>query len=797
MTDRFPLIINSEDQQIQELSSGDNLDLTGSGIVADVFTVDTNSEERLRIDSLGNVLIGDTTQATADIALNADGTATFAGDVTGGGYFYSTGDGSYLVIDRTNTTNAASALANFTSDRGSFSITADGGVTSTGNFNTDGSASFAGNVNSTGFDSSSDSGVGFKLFAAGQIESQRAKTGQPNQVQAVFRGYQGTDVTSVIDSDGSATFARAVNVNLAAGSTNGDFAVRSGTKKRVGIDAAGDIKLGDDIQSAQTILLRGSDGSAEFAGAVSIGDRNTSSASGSGHRLFTNSTYSALFTQASSSAADTTTVYRVHKGTDEKIDFKADGSATFAGLVYGSTFQNVGGYVGTDPTTNEFSIGSLTTIKSSNNRSATDSAFEVRYGTSKTVGFDCDGSATFAGDVVRGTYAANTNYCALRDGQLEIGRNTNNGNLTLIKGTRYNGATTYDTFNFKADGSATFGPVNISSSTGYGAQVDMAANAATVNAQCQQTASQYTLLFAGYQGANRNFHVTAAGAAEFAGTIQSTDYPTTGYQLESGGSLGLNAVAGTSGNMFALAVGGTQVASITGQGSATFKDYVNVQINSSNLAKLQFENSASRLQYSNATGHIELYTNNAVRNRFLYNGQGTAFSNQSIVYPTTDNAVDLGGAGNRWDDVYATNGTIQTSDSRLKHEVETSVLGTDFVKALRPVSYKWIGGENVPIVDGTEENGDNIYRTDGDGNWVYESRAGARKHWGFIAQEVKQAVDDAGVDFAGWTLADKDDPDSTQSLRYEEFIAPLTKALQEAITKIETLEAKVAALEAG
>ena len=103
--------------------------------------------------------------------------------------------------------------------------------------------------------------------------------------------------------------------------------------------------------------------------------------------------------------------------------------------------------------------------------------------------------------------------------------------------------------------------------------------------------------------------------------------------------------------------------------------------------------------------------------------------------------------------------------------------------------------KKVPIVDGTDENGENIYRTDDDGNWVYESRDGARRHWGFIAQEVKQVVDDASVDFAGWSLADKDDPDSTQSLRYEEFIAPLTKALQEVIAKNEALEARIAALE--
>ena len=33
MADRFPLIINSVDQQIQELSSGDNLDLTGNSLI--------------------------------------------------------------------------------------------------------------------------------------------------------------------------------------------------------------------------------------------------------------------------------------------------------------------------------------------------------------------------------------------------------------------------------------------------------------------------------------------------------------------------------------------------------------------------------------------------------------------------------------------------------------------------------------------------------------------------------------------------------------------------------------------
>jgi len=39
-------------------------------------------QERLRITSSGNIFIGGTTASSADIALNANGTATFLGDVT-------------------------------------------------------------------------------------------------------------------------------------------------------------------------------------------------------------------------------------------------------------------------------------------------------------------------------------------------------------------------------------------------------------------------------------------------------------------------------------------------------------------------------------------------------------------------------------------------------------------------------------------------------------------------------------------------------------------------------------------
>ena len=173
--------------------------------------------------------------------------------------------------------------------------------------------------------------------------------------------------------------------------------------------------------------------------------------------------------------------------------------------------------------------------------------------------------------------------------------------------------------------------------------------------------------------------------------------------------------------------------------------------------------------------------------RLRINRAGTLeIRNSSFLTPQTDNVVALGGGTDqRWTAVYAANGTIQTSDARTKTNIETATLGSNFIKSLRPVSYKWVEG-------GKRDTGER----DEDGNYIYESVPGERTHWGFIAQEVKDAVDTAGVDFGGWLLANKDDPDSQQALRYDQFIAPLTKALQEALAKIETLETANASLEA-
>ena len=158
-------------------------------------------------------------------------------------------------------------------------------------------------------------------------------------------------------------------------------------------------------------------------------------------------------------------------------------------------------------------------------------------------------------------------------------------------------------------------------------------------------------------------------------------------------------------------------------------------------------------------------------------------------YPYSDNTYDLGSGSERWDDVYATNGTIQTSDKNQKNTIVDTDLGLSFINKLKPVSYK------------------------------FNSRV--RTHYGLIAQDVETTLSDISkstTNFAGFIkenipdklyVEDDDIPEGKKvgdvktaaftayGLRYNEFISPLIKAVQELSTEVETLKTKVAALEAA
>jgi hypothetical protein len=183
-------------------------------------------------------------------------------------------------------------------------------------------------------------------------------------------------------------------------------------------------------------------------------------------------------------------------------------------------------------------------------------------------------------------------------------------------------------------------------------------------------------------------------------------------------------------------------------------------------------------------GSVDPYdSNSSVTNRIICN---------STIMPSVNNSYDLGYPGFRWDDVYATNGTISTSDANLKDQITTSALGLDFICKLNPVSYKWkdrivkVYDPDDPEDEGTEE-----------------LKTYDRTHYGLIAQEVESVMTELGMtgkDFAGfcsdtYDLEDKEEPETVLSLRYAEFISPIIKAVQELKSENDSLKARIEALE--
>ena len=180
----------------------------------------------------------------------------------------------------------------------------------------------------------------------------------------------------------------------------------------------------------------------------------------------------------------------------------------------------------------------------------------------------------------------------------------------------------------------------------------------------------------------------------------------------------------------------------------------------------------------------------------------------SNIYPYQDDKYDLGGSSYRWRDIFTNGAVTTTSDRTRKFEIQTSQLGLDFINKLQPVSYRMITGSMVyqspwpNFVDKVLQPGD----TDDMGIILKEEKTikvpnpefpplievipGKRTHYGLIAQDVKQTLDEIGIptkDFAGYVAGDVEN-DETLGLRYEEFISPMIKAIQELSSKVNQLE---------
>jgi hypothetical protein len=132
-------------------------------------------------------------------------------------------------------------------------------------------------------------------------------------------------------------------------------------------------------------------------------------------------------------------------------------------------------------------------------------------------------------------------------------------------------------------------------------------------------------------------------------------------------------------------------------------------------------------------------------------------------YPNVDDSSDLGIVSRRFDDVYATNGTIQTSDRNEKQDIEElSNAETRVAVAAKGLLRKFRWKSAV------EEKGDD-----------------ARIHFGIIAQDLQAAFEAEGLDagryamfiHSTWTDEETGEERSRMGVRYSELLAFIIAAL--------------------
>ena len=173
-----------------------------------------------------------------------------------------------------------------------------------------------------------------------------------------------------------------------------------------------------------------------------------------------------------------------------------------------------------------------------------------------------------------------------------------------------------------------------------------------------------------------------------------------------------------------------------------------------------------------AVGH------NALCNLTTYaNCTGLGYNSQV----TGSNQIQLGDSAVT---VYAQKALVTRSDARDKLDIEDSPLGLNFILKLRPRKYRMNSREAY-----FEKDKERDFTAPNDG-----SKARKRPHYGLVAQEVKEVMNELGVDFAGYLDSKMDGGEDVLSLGYTEFIAPMIKAIQQQQQMIEQLQKEVEVL---
>ena len=181
--------------------------------------------------------------------------------------------------------------------------------------------------------------------------------------------------------------------------------------------------------------------------------------------------------------------------------------------------------------------------------------------------------------------------------------------------------------------------------------------------------------------------------------------------------------------------------------------------------------------YVSSDSNVYIYTNcQTVGNR-----RGFQFTNGGHFSPFNNTDAYLGLSGYKWKSVYATNGTIQTSDRKVKKDIQSIQHYKELVMNTLPIEFRF-------TYDGSD-----------------------RLHYGVISQQFKEAMQIAGIDNCGafccdvspegvalgYTRETAPEEYLLYGMRYEELIAPILALVREHENTIQELKNEISLLKSN
>jgi len=221
-----------------------------------------------------------------------------------------------------------------------------------------------------------------------------------------------------------------------------------------------------------------------------------------------------------------------------------------------------------------------------------------------------------------------------------------------------------------------------------------------------------------------------------------------------------------------LDISGIEVSKLTAK-SGSYTRTLTMTASSSGATILPSSNNAFTLGSSTAM-FSEIFAakfTGDLNGKILDGSYNLAWDASHNLIPSTTNYLSLGTSSKQYKNVYGqnlyVNGTAVTSDKNLKEDIrELEEKHLAFFRCLRPVQFKYKDGES------------------------------RRTHTGFIAQEVEDAIHEAGMTNQDMAVVVIDQESGRHYLRYEEIIAVQTQVIQNMQKKVDSLEARLAKLEA-